>query len=39
MAAADQGSKWLIGASPEAWAQWALNDPARGELVAGAASR
>jgi predicted transposase/invertase (TIGR01784 family) len=28
MAAADQGSKWLIGASPEAWAQWALDDPA-----------
>ena len=28
MAEADQGSKWLIGASPEAWAQWALDDPA-----------
>jgi len=25
-AAADTGSKWLIGHSPEAWVQWVLQD-------------
>ncbi len=27
MAAADTGSKWLIGHSPEAWVRWVLQDP------------
>jgi len=27
MAAADTGSKWLIGQSPEAWVRWVLQDP------------